>query len=51
MTLHAYIMFDMNVIGLLQRSVSTTYTTIVGKLTARESAKFREEEEKQNMNS
>jgi len=32
--LHAYSMLDMNVTGLQLRTVSITYTTIVGKLAA-----------------
>jgi len=32
--LHAYNMFDINVTGLQLRTVSTTYTTTVGKLAA-----------------
>ena len=33
--LHAYSMLDMNVIGLVLRAVSTTYTTTVGNVDAK----------------
>ena len=34
---HAYSMFDMNVVGLVVRGVSTTYTSTVAKLEASDS--------------